>query len=474
MKIFRLAFALLLILQSFSLLAQKTRVIKMSGHIDSADIFKLCYVSVNIPAGITEIKVEEKYSNEGKNVLNLGVFGPQGYDLGNAAGFRGWSGGAKTSFFINEEEASTGYIPGNIYKGTWNILIYPSSIIKEGIDWTLEVELVSGQHKRPFKMVTANEQINNKAGWYKGDLHMHTLHSDGKRTQQELTDEASSKRLDYIISTEHNTNSANLMWGKYEKKDLLIINGEEVTTTTYGHWNAIGLKPQSWIEWRYNPKDNVIKKYIDQVHNNGGLCIINHPFYTKNLTNGFGFDPNLFDGIEIWNGNWDILDALALKWWDSILKTGKRMLAIGASDTHKSSGSPNNLGTPQTVVYAPSLSQKGILQGLKSGKAYITIVPDLKFSMTAKCRNKVAGIGDELTVISDEQVTLNLSVSPLPNSVISIIGSQGVVKSVKATEQNQEWLIDAENLSYIRLEIKNEEGQLLVMTNPIWIIRNNK
>jgi hypothetical protein len=451
------------------MLAQQTKSIRMKGHIDSAGLFKLVYVPFNVPDEVTEIKVLEKYSNVGKNVLNLGIFGPQGYELGNAAGFRGWSGGAKTSFFINEAEASTGYIPGKIDKGTWNVLIYPSTIIKEGIDWTLEIELVFGQHQQPFKMAKANEQINNKAGWYKGDLHMHTLHSDGKRTQQELTDEAADKHLDYIISTEHNTNSANLRWGKHLKKGLLIVNGEEVTTTAYGHWNAIGLKTQSWIEWRYAPQDNVISKYIDQVHKDGGLCIINHPFYTKDLSNGFAFDSNLFDGIEIWNGNWDVLDALALKWWDSILKTGKRMLAIGASDTHKSSGSPNNLGAPRTVVYAQSLSQKGILSGLKSGKAYMTSLPDLKLILYAKYMGKVAEIGDELSITGNEQIAVTLTIPPLPNSVISVIGAQGLIKTAKATDANYQWMINTVDTSYIRLEIKTEEGELLVITNPIWI-----
>jgi hypothetical protein len=249
----------------------------------------------------------------------------------------------------------------------------------------------------------------------------------------------------------------------------LIINGEEVTTTAYGHWNAIGLKPQSWIEWRYAPQDNVINKYIEQVHKDGGLCIINHPFYTKDLSNGFAFDHHLFDGIEIWNGNWDVLDALALKWWDSILKTGKRMLAIGASDTHKSSGSPNNLGAPKTVVYAQSLSQKGILDGLKSGKAYITSLPDLKLILYANYMGKVAEIGDELSITGNEQIAVTLTIPPLPNSVISVIGAQGVIKTSKANEANYEWLIDTANTNYIRLEIKTEEGQLLVITNPIWI-----
>lgn len=466
----RLAFLVLLILCfTANLHAQNSQTIIRSGHIDSADIFKLIYVPIKVPDGITGISVKEEYSNPSKNVLNMGIFGEEGYDLGNAAGFRGWSGGAKKEFFINEADASTGYVAGPIKKGTWNILIYPSTIIREGIDWKLTITLTSGTHQTPFKTQPAKTTVNNKAGWYRGDLHMHTLHSDGKRTQQELADEAVAKHLDYIISTEHNTNSANLQWGKYDKKGLLIINGEEVTTTAYGHWNAIGLKPQTWIEWRYAPKDNAIKRYTEQVHRDGGLCIINHPFYTPTLTNGFAFNPAFFDGIEVWNGNWDALDELDLKWWNDLLKSGRRMLAIGASDTHVSSGSPNNLGTPQTVVYAKTLSQTGIINGLRQGKAYITSIPDLRLDFSAGHDEKRADIGAELIANGNVQVKISFASTLVPaDAALTLIGSQGIIQSLKMTTTSS-LDIDVKSTSYLRLELRDSNGQMLAMTNPIWI-----
>lgn len=462
---------LLIFLYAGKLHAQHSQTLTRSEHIDSADIFKLIYVPIEVPEGVTEIKVKEGYSNPGKNVLNMGIFSAEGHSLGNAAGFKGWSGGAKKEFFINEAEASTGYVAGKIKKGKWNILIYPSTIIKTGIDWTLTITLVSGIYAKPFKIEPANAKVNNRAGWYRGDLHMHTLHSDGKRTQQELVDEAAAKHLDYIISTEHNTNSANLQWGKYNKKELLVINGEEVTTTAYGHWNAIGLKPQTWIEWRYAPQDNLIKRYTEQVHHDGGLCIINHPFYTPTQTNGFAFEPVLFDGIEVWNGNWDPLDELDLKWWDDLLKSGKRMLAIGASDTHVISGSPNNLGTPQTVVYANSLSQQGIMAGLRQGKAYITSIPDLKLNLYAECGGKTAGIGDELKVTDTKPVKVTLDMPAINGATLFLIGSKGVIYSAEATATAYHWQLDIKDTSYLRLEVRDKNRQMLAISNPIWIVK---
>jgi hypothetical protein len=298
---------------------------------------------------------------------------------------------------------------------------------------------------------------------------VHTLHSDGKRTPQELVDEAVAKHQDHIISTEHNTNSANLQWGKYAKKDLLIINGEDVTTIAYGHWNAIGLKPKTWIEWRYTPQDNLINRYTEQVHGDGGLTIINHPFYTPTLTNGFAFDPSLFDGIEVWNSNWDKLDEVDLKWRNGLLKNGKRMLAIGASDAHVSSGSPNNLGTPQTIVYANALSQQGVMDGLRRRKAYITSLPNLSLCLSAECNKQTVGLGYELVADKNTKVKIKLTLTPLPDATVYIIGSRGVIRSSKMKDTNQCLMLDAETTSYLRLEIRDANGLMLVITNPLLI-----
>ena len=45
-------------------------------------------------------------------------------------------------------------------------------------------------------------------GWYRGDCHLHTVHSDGPRTLAELAALARATGLDFINSTEHNTSSA--------------------------------------------------------------------------------------------------------------------------------------------------------------------------------------------------------------------------------------------------------------------------
>jgi hypothetical protein len=91
------------------------------------------------------------------------------------------------------------------------------------------------------------------ARWYRGDLHLHTVHSDGERHPGELVSDAQAGGLDFIVSTEHNTNAANRVWPTCRTGSLLVIPGEEVTTR-HGHWLAVGLPAHGWFDWRYGPR----------------------------------------------------------------------------------------------------------------------------------------------------------------------------------------------------------------------------
>src|SRR5262245_48891265 len=78
----------------------------ITGHIEyGAPDF--VYIPVQVPVGANRISVEYSYNRpaappgQNGNALDIGVFDNSGIELGNAAGFRGWSGGFRTSFTIS-------------------------------------------------------------------------------------------------------------------------------------------------------------------------------------------------------------------------------------------------------------------------------------------------------------------------------------------------------------------------------------
>jgi predicted metal-dependent phosphoesterase TrpH len=459
--------------------AQDTLLITKNGRIKKSELYKLVYVPIEIPEGINMISLKEIYKPEDggeKNVLNLGIYDPRGDKVGVPKGFRGWSGGAKTSFFINNQTASTGYIPGMIYPGLWHVLIYASDISETGIDWELEIKAVRGRETPPSIFHPAQNSINEIAGWYHGDLHMHTLHSDGQRTAQELVDEAHLKNLDFIVSTEHNTTSANLNWGKYDSKNLLIINGEEVTSTQFGHWNAIGLSADNYIDWRYDPDEGWINKIIYQVHQDNGLAIINHPFYNKQMTFGFKYDTSLFDGVEVWNGSWNLLDNLAVNWWNKQLMAGHKLIAIGASDTHVSKGSTNNLGLPETVVFAQGLSKNKLIKGIKEGKVYIRANDNIEIDFKISKGSITAMLGETLKLKNNQHsFDIHLQIKNCNQQKMILFSNLGVLKQevLASNNENLKFKINNPNIKFLRLEIRGDEDKMLALTNPIFIARKS-
>ena len=106
-----------------------------------------------------------------------------GYPTRN--GFRGWSGGARSSFFLSTEDATPGYYSGPLPDGVWTLLLGLYKVPPGGV----EVELSFSAYASPRETVIAAKDVpvrRDQAGWYRGDLHCHTYHSDAKGAPETL------------------------------------------------------------------------------------------------------------------------------------------------------------------------------------------------------------------------------------------------------------------------------------------------
>lgn len=95
------------------------------------DIPDWYYLPVEVPAGVNRIDVSYTYDKPTVppgvrgNACDIGMFGPEGIELGNQRGFRGWSGGFRTSFTISASDATPGYLPGPITPGIRHVILGP-------------------------------------------------------------------------------------------------------------------------------------------------------------------------------------------------------------------------------------------------------------------------------------------------------------------------------------------------------------
>ena len=103
-----------------------------------------------MPRGTTRIDVRYDYdkletgAGVSFNIIDIGIFDASGKDLGDAAGFRGWSGGARDSFSISRTRATPGYLPGPITAGTWHVVLGPFTVVPPGVEWSVTVTLHRG------------------------------------------------------------------------------------------------------------------------------------------------------------------------------------------------------------------------------------------------------------------------------------------------------------------------------------------
>ena len=279
------------------------------------------------------------------------------------------------------------------------------------------------------------------ARWYRGDLHLHTVHSDGERDPGEMVSAAHAGGLDFIVSTEHNTNSANRVWPGCRTGSLLVIPGEEVTTR-HGHWLAVGLPAHGWVDWRYGPRDGVFPRFAAEVRDAGGLVVAAHTAVPlPGSAWEFGFAD--VDAIEVWNGRWNVDDELSLRIWQRLLRQGRRIAAVGGSDWH---GKHQPVGSPQTAVHADELSRPAIVDGLRRGRSYLVQSRDVACELTASCPSgDVAGPGQTLRLPPDAPVAVTAVISGAPGANAALITADGCARraTVGSARARLRWELDA-------------------------------
>lgn len=102
-----------------------TAVQSISGHLDTGAA-DFVYLPVEVPHGVRQIAVSYSYDRPSVpagvpgNSCDIGIFDQRGTDLGGP-GFRGWSGGFRSSFAISNGEATPATCRGLSGRGpgTW-------------------------------------------------------------------------------------------------------------------------------------------------------------------------------------------------------------------------------------------------------------------------------------------------------------------------------------------------------------------
>jgi hypothetical protein len=336
--------------------------------------------------------------------------------------------------------------------------------------------------------------------WYRGDLHMHTAQSDGSCPSQSgkrvpcpvfFTAQAAADRgLDFIAITDHNTTSQYEAMRELQPyfDRLLLIPGREITTF-WGHFNIFGLT--EYIDYRVVPGGRDVNAILREVRAKGGIASFNHADAPDGeICMGCGWRPqtpvdeSLFTGVEVINGGGGFLSSADV--WDRELASGVRLTAIGGSDNHNASlppGQPGAIGWPTTVVAANELSVPAILDGLKRGRVFVDLTGSHDKVVDLEARDAATGHADDpwtpmggiLKASSGDSIAFRVHVVGCAHAVVHILydGQETPALAPITSAAGDETLPFSSTSDgarhWIRLEVRDASGGLLLLSNPIYI-----
>lgn len=309
----------------------------LHGHAASEQTQTYVHLPFDVPAGTGRIDVRYEYSDAissdphltNGSTVDIGIFDVRGVEF-MTGGFRGWSGSARSSFFIAVDSATLGYLHGEIQPGTWFICLGLYKVPPQGCDYSVTIQLSPAQASvAPLRLLSMSERTlpARADGWYCGEMHCHTVHSDGDSTPAEVVAHAEALGLDFLAMTDHNVLSHLATMSNVETS-LLLIPGLEVTTYK-GHWNVWGA-PQ-WLDFRIERPDQMAAA-VWAAREAGLLISLNHP---RPYGPEWAYpEVDDFNCIEVWNGEWALFNDAALAFWEERLRAGRRITAVGGSDCH--------------------------------------------------------------------------------------------------------------------------------------------
>ncbi len=433
----------------------------LTGVMTGADHQTYREVPFKVPPGTASVTVEFAYTGKDqKSVIDLGIRDPQR--------FRGWSGGNKTRFTLTETWATPSYLPGPLPAGEWKLILGVPNLRKDGrADYTATITL----DRSPVFHGFAEAPLKTEPGWYRGDLHMHTQHSDGScgsRTGKRIPcplfrtlEAATARGLDFVAVTEHNTTAhfQDLAELQPYYDDLLLIPGREITTF-HGHANVFGVTAP--LDFQLGgPRAPDLGRILDQVEAVKGLISINHPgLPSGEACMGCGWtaktDFARIPAIEAINGVNSEGPLSGIAFWEARLNAGFRITAVGGSDNHDADLPPaRGVGTPTTVVWAENLSQDAILDGIRQGRTFVD----------------VQGTRDRLLDVRADGTALSVRVAKAAGGRLMFAGSAaaGLSDAGPLGEDTSRTFDLAGRKGWLRVDVRGPDGKLWLLGNPVYL-----
>ena len=427
----------------------------------------------DVPAGVASMRIfltshpARATGAPFDNLLCLSLFGPDG-----PRGTR--HNNPSKALSLDAFRATPGFTPGPIEPGEWTVVLDAFRIIgPDPLDYRVEI-MLSSEPVEPLAPRPLPALVDPGPGWYRGDLHAHSLHSDGRWDIPDLVASAKRRGLDFVTLTDHNTVSGLAQMDRLADAGILTMGGVELTTH-YGH--ALALGTRQWQEWRAGSLAGVTMPGIAaRVAAEGALFVIAHPMSPGDpACAGRRWEyadmrPGNAPAVEIWNGVWADYNeegvAEYFAWLNEAwLGRGERLVATAGTDSH---GPFDGRGRPGfNHVLAQGRTERAILEAVAQGRNYLSSGPRLVIGAETTDRRKISMGGRASKGVAIVEVNWRNAGDARQLRLIGN-GREAARQSIDA-EGSATFPARAGAKAWYLAELRDAKGELHAITNPIFV-----
>ncbi|MGE0455238.1 MAG: CehA/McbA family metallohydrolase [Vicinamibacteria bacterium] len=453
-----------------------------------------------VPAGVGRLRIEFRYDRGGEDphsLVTLQLFDPAGF---RGAGHRF---APVQTIELGPGGATPGFVPGSIPEGGWIAELDLHGVIEPPGGGAGRYELrVQADASSPALLHApsgeapaaspAASAAASSAGpdvvsspapkatgrgprrWLRGELHLHSDHSDGRWDAALMARHARGRGLDFLFLTDHNTTTGVEALREAIARELggevPVHPGIELTTYN-GHALALGL--DGWVDWRTGHRGRSMSDVARDVRAAGAYLVIAHPdappddVCTGCRWTHADFEPPLADAVEVWGGLWDGPEernpgCVAL--WHRWLDLGLRMTATGATDAHRPEDWQG--AVPLTWVEAEDASLPSILAALRAGRSFVSSGPELRLGALG-ADGRRHGIGD---TASGTGVRLRAECRGAEQSELRLTAGGGTLARARVEGDGHVDAPAPPPPAWVAAELWSADGRLLrAITSPVYL-----
>ena len=452
------------------------RLLEATGALTRADRKSYRPHVFTVPPGSGALRIEFRYDRGGDDphsLMTLQLFDPCGF---RGAGHRF---APRQVLEIGERRATPGFVPGAIRPGKWTLEVDVHSVISrpdgQPNTYTLRVDAADGVDDSATVALPIGGPVTPASGqrrWLRGELHLHSEHSDGRWTTGEMAALSRGRNLDFMFLTDHNTTTGVDVLRAQVGDAVAVLPGIELTTYA-GH--ALALGADRWVDWRTGHEGRTANDMARSVRDAGSFLVIAHPdappddVCTGCRWTHHDFDPALADAVEVWGGLWNGPEERnqgCLDLWREWLNGGRRLTATGATDAHRPEDWEGDV--PLTYVQADSTSLTSILEALRAGRTYVSSGPSLEIRATGD-HGPVASGGESVKRAAAREI--EVVCADTPDAELRLVGSQGTFAKARLAANGRLAATPREGDTWCCAELWNRGGDtMLAVTSPIYLL----